>query len=240
MNAATLTPQYEYASAEGLCTSEYLTEPILSCCRKLGVRSVLDVGCGNGALCGALAKAGFTVAGCDMSEDGIRLAREAYPNVQFQVAGVYDNPGAFAGTFDAVVSTEVIEHLYLPRFLPRFAFRALRPEGHLILSTPYHGYLKNLVLALTGRWDSHLNPLWDGGHIKFWSPATLGQMLSEEGFCVAEQIGAGRIPYFWKSMILVARRREELMAQASVMPASQPNRAARDETPDPFADTVLG
>jgi 2-polyprenyl-3-methyl-5-hydroxy-6-metoxy-1,4-benzoquinol methylase len=240
MNVATLTPQYEYASAEGLCTSEYLTEPILACCRKLGAQRVLDVGCGNGGLCGALAKAGFTVAGCDLSEDGIRLAREAYPDVQFHVAGVYDNPPAFADGFDVVVSTEVIEHLYLPRFLPRFAFRALRPEGHLILSTPYHGYLKNLVLALAGRWDSHLNPLWDGGHIKFWSPATLSQMLSEEGFCVAERIGAGRMPWFWKSMILMARRREELVPQASVASDSQSKRATRDAAPDPFADIVLG
>jgi hypothetical protein len=47
--------------------------------------------------------------------------------------------------FDAVVCTEVIEHLCLPRMLSRFAASLLRPRGLLILSTPCHGYLKNLA-----------------------------------------------------------------------------------------------
>jgi len=59
----------------------------------------------------------------------------------------------------------VIEHLFLPRALLRFAAKVLKPSGSLILSTPYHGYLKNLALALTGKLDKHFTVLWDGGHI---------------------------------------------------------------------------
>jgi hypothetical protein len=73
----------------------------------------------------------------------------------------------------------VIEQLVRPFSLPRFAKQLLRPGGHLIISTSYHGYLKNLILALTNRWDAHLNPFWDGGHIKFWSCKTLSQLLNE-------------------------------------------------------------
>ena len=60
--------------------------------------------------------------------------------------------------FDVAIATEVIEHLVTPFNLPRFAKQLLRPGGHLIISTPYHGYLKNLILALTNRWDAHLSP----------------------------------------------------------------------------------
>ncbi|HEY5552108.1 MAG TPA: hypothetical protein VIK52_09475 [Opitutaceae bacterium] len=64
--------------------------------------------------------------------------------------------------------------------------------------------MKNLVLSLTDRWDDHLSPFWDGGHIKFWSRKTLTRLLEEEGFRVTGFIGAGRVPCLWMSMIMVA------------------------------------
>jgi len=66
--------------------------------------------------------------------------------------------------------------------------------------------MTNLVLALTNKWDAHLNPLWDGGHIKLWSRKTLSQLLNEADFCVVRFIGAGRVPFVWKSMIMVAQK----------------------------------
>jgi uncharacterized protein (AIM24 family) len=74
--------------------------------------------------------------------------------------------------------------------------------GQIILTTPYHGYLKNLMLAATGKMDSHFTALWDGGHIKFWSRKTLSTLLEEQGFRVTNFKGSGRLPYFWKSMVL--------------------------------------
>jgi hypothetical protein len=85
----------------------------------------------------------------------------------------------------------------------------LKPGGHLILSTPYNGYMKNLAISVLNGWDRHINPLWDGGHIKFWSKATLSTLLQEEGFTVERFLGAGRLPWFWKSMILMAKRTEK-------------------------------
>lgn len=84
---------------------------------------------------------------------------------------------------------------------------ALKPNGLLVLSTPYHGYLKNLALSVLDAWDTHHTPLWHGGHIKFWSRRTLGQLLSENGFETIGFSGVGRLPYLWKSMILVARKK---------------------------------
>ena len=207
MSVNTIESQYRYASAEPPCNVAYLMPQIVECCRGLSVKRILDLGCGNGALCGALSKAGFEVVGCDPSKEGIDLALRAYPHIQFKVLGVYDDPAVLGSDrFDAVISTEVIEPLFLPRLLPRFASKVLKSKGLLILSTPYHGYLKNFALSLAGKWDSHFSPLWDGGHIKFWSRATLTLLLSEEGFAVTQFIGVGRLPYLWKSMILICER----------------------------------
>jgi 2-polyprenyl-3-methyl-5-hydroxy-6-metoxy-1,4-benzoquinol methylase len=199
--------EYQYASAEAPHTEAYLWRYIITLCAELRARRIVDIGCGNGALCQELASRGYEVVGCEPSADGVRFAQSSAPELVFHQIGVDDEPTAVGHeSFDVAIATEVIEHLVRPRNLLRFAKQLLRPGGHLIISTPYHGYLKNLVLALTNKWDSHLNPFWDGGHIKFWSRKTLSQLLKEEGFRIVRFIGAGRIPFLWKSMIVVAQK----------------------------------
>lgn len=170
---------------------------------KPGTR-ILDVGCGNGATCGEFVKRGCQVVGIDLSRQGIEIARQAHPRVRFEVLPADDKVLANLGEppFDIVVSTEVVEHLYSPREYARGCFEALKKGGLFICTTPYHGYLKNLVLALLGKWDAHANPLWDGGHIKLWSRATLSRLLTETGFVNLQFRGAGRLPGLWMTMVM--------------------------------------
>ena len=172
---------------------------------------VLDVGCGNGGLCGDLLAAGCDVVGIDLSESGIEIARRAHPRGRFEVLPADDRLLAALDEppFDAVVSTEVVEHLYAPRPYVRGCYAALRPGGRFVCTTPYHGYLKNLALALCGKWDQHANPLWDGGHIKLWSRATLGSLLGEAGFERLQFVGIGRWPGLWMSMAMAGDRPAE-------------------------------
>jgi len=202
--------EFHYDFTDAPHTEAYLWRHILTFCAELRARRVVDIGCGNGALCRELASRGYEVVGCEPSADGVRFAQSAAPEQVFHQLGVDDDPSAVGNeSFDVAIATEVIEHLVRPRNLPRFAKQLLRPGGHLIISTPYHGYLKNLVLAVTDKWDAHLNPFWDGGHIKFWSRRTLSQLLSEAGFRVVRFVGAGRLPFLWKSMIMVAQKPEK-------------------------------
>lgn len=172
-----------------------------------GIR-MLDIGCGNGFWAGEMVSRGFNVVGIDPSNEGIAIAREAYPSARFEVMEASSDPLPQLGEapFDVVMSMEVIEHVYLPRIWASACYKALKPGGRLICSTPYHGYLKNLVLSLGNLWDRHASPLWDGGHIKLWSRQTLGYLLKEAGFVNLQFVGAGRYPYLWKSMVFAADR----------------------------------
>lgn len=206
-----MTPAYKdyrYNSGKAPHTHEYLLEPVLS---MLGPPegAVLDIGCGNGALARELLARGYDVYGVDASATGIEIAGAAAPG-RFYVMDIQSGslPSELAAKrFEVVVCTEVIEHLYDPRGLIGFARSILPRGGRLVLSTPYHGYLKNLVLAVTGRFDAHFTVLWDGGHIKFFSRGTLEQMLRGLDFDVEDFAGAGRMPLLWKSMLLKARAR---------------------------------
>jgi 2-polyprenyl-3-methyl-5-hydroxy-6-metoxy-1,4-benzoquinol methylase len=175
-----------------------------------GTVRVLDLGCGNGALCGALRALGYDVSGTEVDQEGCTLARKRNKDVPIFQVGVYDSPDDVLenGPYDCVVSTEVIEHLYAPKALPNFAARVLRPGGWLIISAPYHGYLKNLVWSIFNFWDRHHAALWEGGHIKFFSRKTLSQLLEAVGFEVVAFRGVRRLPFLWSSMILVVKKQE--------------------------------
>jgi 2-polyprenyl-6-hydroxyphenyl methylase/3-demethylubiquinone-9 3-methyltransferase len=171
--------------------------------------TVLDLGCGNGSFISNFRSAGWKLHGTDFSPTGIEVARSSFPEINFFLSDATSTAGDLArniGSADVVVSTEVIEHVYSPRGFLRNAHSLLKPGGMLVISTPYHGYLKNLALAATNSMDKHFTALRDHGHIKFWSRKTLTSILNETGFTDIHFYGAGRLPYLWKSMVLQATK----------------------------------
>jgi 2-polyprenyl-6-hydroxyphenyl methylase/3-demethylubiquinone-9 3-methyltransferase len=184
----------------------YLLAPIVSLLRRYGARTVLDLGCGNGAFSNRLREQQFEVTSMDASTSGIRIAQRSHPQMRFVLQDVTQPlPVEYHRRYDAVVSTEVIEHLLLPRALLSNASLALRAGGCLILSTPFHGYWKNLLLALSNRFDTHWHPLRDHGHVKFFSKATILRLFEELGFVELGFMRVGRIPPVAKSMIVSGR-----------------------------------
>ncbi len=174
----------------------------------LPVDVVLDAGCGDGNFTADIAEAGYRVCGLDLAPTGIDIARSRGIG-NFQLASLYDDlRGAFSvDCFDAVISVEVIEHLYDPRKFVSRVREALRPGGTFIVTTPYWGYVKNVAMAVTNRMDGALTPLWDGGHIKHFSRKTLTQLLVEQGFNVRAFDGDEVIPrYLWHGMVMTCER----------------------------------
>ncbi len=204
--------EYAYSHGELDHSQAYLFSPILRLIRDKKDYVILDLGCGNGSLVNKLIELGYNAYGIDASKTGIEIAKSKNPNRFF----CYDiTQGELPDElkeikFDLIISTEVIEHVYSPAEFLQLCKSILSKsdKGELLISTPYHGYIKNLVLALTGKWDKHLDPSWEGGHIKFWSKETLSAMLKKYSFQVLDFIGCGRYPYIWKSMIIYSKINE--------------------------------
>ncbi len=185
---------------------KYVLKPLLKILGEKKERKILDLGCGNGWLVNYLIERGYDAYGTDASISGIEIAGKKNKNRFFiQDLSKNDLPSELEDVqFNTIISTEVIEHLYAPKEYLDLCKKILAKNGggELILTTPYHGYLKNVVLSLSGKMDKHFTVLWDGGHIKFWSRKTLTGLLAEKGFTQINFTGCGRLPYLWKSMMI--------------------------------------
>ena len=203
-----MSPDYDYESATSGHHHAYLLPAVRRMLQstEAAERRLFDCGCGNGSFGHQLVKDGWQVTGVDPSEDGVRIARQSFPDVRVEQGSTEEDLAARFGTFPVVISLEVVEHVYAPREYISRIRDLLEPGGSVVLSTPYHGYLKNLAIALTDKWDHHHTVLWDHGHIKFWSVATLGELLRESGFKVEEVARVGRMPALAKSMVMRAVR----------------------------------
>jgi 2-polyprenyl-3-methyl-5-hydroxy-6-metoxy-1,4-benzoquinol methylase len=175
------------------------------------IRRVLDAGCGDGNFSESIAKAGYKVFGIDLSDSRIQRAKcREGDNLLFAIASVYDdfrNIFADCNEFDAIISIDVIEHLYDPRLFVKRSYLSVKPNGLVIVACPYWGYLKNIVLSITNKMDRNFTALWDGGHIKHWSFRTLRQLFEEQSFEFIDFQGCGRpIPFMWQEQLMVFKK----------------------------------
>jgi 2-polyprenyl-3-methyl-5-hydroxy-6-metoxy-1,4-benzoquinol methylase len=107
-------------------------------------RSVLDIGCQYGLFSFFLLEKGAKVTAVDISERWVQKCTEKaaseYPgrDVKFLVADAQDLPFKNE-SFDAVVCTEVVEHVDFPGKVISEIYRVLVPDGVLVLGTPNTG-----------------------------------------------------------------------------------------------------
>jgi len=165
--------------------------------------SVLDVGCGRGEFCDFFAKHGYRAEGTDLSHAAIKYSREKYPAITFHAGAVESLLPARAGQFDAVFSSEVIEHLFdVGAYL--LAINSLLKNGGLfILTTPYHGLAKNIAIDALN-YAGHYDPM--GQHIRFFDKKGLRRCLESFAFEPLNWWGYGRPWPFWKSFFVVSRK----------------------------------
>jgi SAM-dependent methyltransferase len=164
---------------------------------------ILDVGCGAGDFCDFFRNLGFDAEGTDLSHAAIAHAQRTYPDIAFHAGDIEALLPAAARSFDVAFSSEVIEHLFdVARWLGAIN-QLLKSDGLLILTTPYHGLVKNLAIDLFG-YSRHYDPL--GQHIRFFDKAGLSRCLKLTGFVPLSWSGYGRPWPFWKSMFVVARK----------------------------------
>jgi 2-polyprenyl-3-methyl-5-hydroxy-6-metoxy-1,4-benzoquinol methylase len=112
----------------------FIADAIQTHC-KPGAR-ILDVGCGNGNIARGIGSLGFNVTGIDFSENAINYAtsKNTLPNVKFKVCSAEDLTQN--DQYDAVICSEVLEHLNQPELLVNTLSELLYSGALLIATVP--------------------------------------------------------------------------------------------------------
>jgi 2-polyprenyl-6-hydroxyphenyl methylase/3-demethylubiquinone-9 3-methyltransferase len=114
---------------------------------KLAGARVLDVGCGGGLLCEALARAGATVTGIDLAPGMIDVARlhaaEQGLDITYDVVSAEE----ISGGFDVVTCMEMLEHVPDPERMTATLATLVKPGGAVFVST-INRNLKSFLLAI--------------------------------------------------------------------------------------------
>jgi 2-polyprenyl-3-methyl-5-hydroxy-6-metoxy-1,4-benzoquinol methylase len=110
-------------------------EVILGWLERMGRRDlkILEVGCGAGWLCPQLAKYG-KVTGTNLSDEVLARARKRFSEVTY-VAGDFMSLDFGQGTFDVVVTVEVLSHVADQEAFVRKMNSHLRRGGSMMMAT---------------------------------------------------------------------------------------------------------
>ena len=155
---------------------------------KIGVSRLLDVGCGTAELSENLFNRGFNVIALDLGFDSIKRAflklRKKNLNFSFIQGDIYRLPYEDS-SFDAVVASEILEHLEKPQDALKEVARIVRPGGYFIVSTPYCEHLR-FTLCIHCNKKTPIN-----AHLHSFDDKIMENVLKKAGFSIEKKIKYG-------------------------------------------------
>lgn len=142
---------------------------------------ILDFGCGHGLILKemTLINPSANYIGVDVSETGLVQAKNNLPSGIFYKITDGGKIPLDDKSVDFIFSSEVFEHIYDINNAFSELKRILKPKGKILLTVPYHGFIKNILITIFN-FNKHFNPT--GPHIRFFSKKMLFGLLKKFGF----------------------------------------------------------
>ncbi len=164
---------------------------------------ILDLGCGTGQFSAMMTGAGYSVTAADISEEALRITMTNAPDSTTLLLRPEERVPSPERSFDAVWASEVIEHVVDVGLFADEVHRILRPGGVWILTTPFHGVTKNVLIALL-KFSRHFDPF--GPHLRFFDRGSLERLVLSAGFRLLQCRGIGRTWPVYRNFFVAAMK----------------------------------
>ncbi|WP_020209499.1 bifunctional 2-polyprenyl-6-hydroxyphenol methylase/3-demethylubiquinol 3-O-methyltransferase UbiG [Gilvimarinus chinensis] len=164
----------------------------------LAEKSVLDVGCGGGILCEAMALRGASVTGIDLGKAPLDVAQkhaeQSNLTINYNLISAEEMATQQPGHFDVVTCLEMLEHVPDPASIVQACANLVKPGGHVFFST-LNRTPKSWGLAVVGA-EYILNLLPKGTHdyAKFIKPSELAGFARQAGLNLIDTCGISYNP----------------------------------------------
>jgi ubiquinone/menaquinone biosynthesis C-methylase UbiE len=148
---------------------------------------ILEIGCGTGAT-GALALSEGCCGrfvGVELFESAAAEAREVLTEVITGNVETLDFDWQPA-SFDAVIFSEVLEHLVEPGEALKKISRFVRPGGLLLASSPNISHWRVVRELIMGRFALADQGVFDRTHLRWFTPQSFAEMAEKAGFDILE------------------------------------------------------
>jgi 2-polyprenyl-6-hydroxyphenyl methylase/3-demethylubiquinone-9 3-methyltransferase len=154
---------------------------------------ILDVGCGGGILCEALAQRGATVTGIDMGDAPLAVGNlhklESGVSVSYEKSTAEDYALSHAGRFDIVTCLEMLEHVPDPGSVVRACAEMTKPGGTVFFSTINRNPKSYLFAVIGVEYVLRMLPKGTHEYGKFIRPSELGGWIRESGLELDQMTG---------------------------------------------------
>ena len=168
-------------------------------------KNVVDVGCGGGLLCEALAHRGASVTGIDMGEAPLSVARlhqlESGVSVDYVQSTAEALAEGRAGEFSVVTCLEMLEHVPDPSTVIQACADLCRPGGDLFFSTINRNPKAYALLILGAEYVMNILPRGTHDYAKFIKPSELCHAITQAGLDIAEIRGMTYNPFTHRCQI---------------------------------------
>ena len=156
-------------------------------------KNLLDVGCGGGILCEAMAQRGATVTGIDMGDAPLAVGNlhklESGLDINYVKATAEDYAEDYDGAFDTVTCLEMLEHVPDPSSVVTACAKMTKPGGAVFFST-INRNPKSYLLAVIGvEYILRMLPKGTHEYAKFIRPSELGEWIRNAGLEVTHMTG---------------------------------------------------
>ena len=156
-------------------------------------KNLLDVGCGGGILCEAMAQRGATVTGIDMGDAPLAVGNlhklESGLDINYVKATAEDYAKDYAGAFDTVTCLEMLEHVPDPSSVVPACAKMTKPGGTIFFST-INRNPKSYLLAVIGvEYILRMLPKGTHEYAKFIRPSELGEWIRNAGLEMTHMTG---------------------------------------------------